>query len=61
MREQVEQDVVRIGGVVVGGWTIWKITPEQFAAIATGIYFSIMAGFTAWKWWREWHKSRKGP
>jgi hypothetical protein len=60
MKEQIATDLTKVGGVFVGGATIWKITPEQFAAIATGVYFTIMAGFTAWKWWREWRKSRKG-
>lgn len=60
MREQVVNDVLNAGKVAGGGVVIWQLTPEQFAALATGAYFTIMAAYTAWKWVKEWMKSRKG-
>lgn len=59
-KQQAVSDLSRASGVLGGGFAVWKITPEQFAGIATGTYFTIMAGYTAWKWYRDWRKSQRG-
>lgn len=55
----IAKDIQEVGAISVGGIAIWHITPENFAAIATGIYFSVMALYQIWKWIKEWRKSKK--
>ncbi len=59
-KHSLARDVGEIAAVGSGGLAIWHLTPEQFAALATGAYFTVMTLWTLYKWWKDWRKSKKG-
>lgn len=54
---QVLQHDISDGGKRVAGgfltWLVMHFTAEEFAALATGVYFSLQAAYLVWKWARE--------
>lgn len=59
------------GGIVVGGSTYLSISSLDianataiaglFAAVMTGVYFAISAGYAVWKWYGDWKATRQAP
>lgn len=56
---RVVQDTGLAGLKIAPPFTVYAMTLNEWVAIATLLYIALQALYLAWKWQREWRRTRE--